>query len=51
MYEVILKLGGFPCKGLNKNDFQSVHPQELPLCFLGMHVQRVNAICMVDING
>lgn len=51
MYEVMLKIGGFPWKGLNKNDFQTIHPQELPLYSLGLYMQRVNVICMVDING
>lgn len=38
MYDVTLKIGGFPCKGLNKNDFQTAHAQELPLYFLGIYV-------------
>jgi hypothetical protein len=50
MHEVMLEIGGFQCKGLNKNDFQSIHPHALPWCFLGIYVQRVNAICMVGMN-
>lgn len=50
MHEVLLKIGIFQCKGLNKNEFQSVHPQELPLCFVEISVQRVNVTCVVDIS-